>query len=282
MSSDYIVIVSHLSLSLALHISDAWCKIWRPISGGPSWQGSSDAGSDLKQRVRHSQTLLMVFIHVFCHLPRMLFGPTRQSKQILWPSQSFTSILNMIWMCIWCRLMCIICDLKIWWIKYVNLIFWCNVKNMTAFFFSVEVASAIWPFTWFSPSEVSTVDPTPGTHSLAKSSRKFRMVRDVSTTKWTSRKSQSFSSLGLFTSFHLYSDPKTCFFPLNPSESLWYLRAQRCRRSCQFENRMSHAWLFVVRGKTLGNECKWCKLMRIADRTGATDMIQLQFLRVPR
>ena len=83
---------------------------------------------------------------------------------------------------------------------------------MTAFFFSVEVASAIWPFTWFSPSEVSTVDPTPGTHSLAKSSRKFRMVRDVSTTKWTSRKSQSFSSLGLFTSFHLYSDPKTCFF----------------------------------------------------------------------
>lgn len=74
MSSDYIVIVSHLSLSLALHISDAWCKIWRPISGGPSWQGSSDAGSDLKQRDTKSQTLLIVFT---CILPF--------AQNVVWP-----------------------------------------------------------------------------------------------------------------------------------------------------------------------------------------------------
>ncbi len=124
------------------------------------------------------------------------------------------------------------------------------------------MASAIWaPFTtWFSPSEVSTlVGPTPAcTHSLAGSSG----------TRFELRDERCFYDMVFEAHKSLFFFSGSFRFFFNPSESLWYLRAQRCRRSCQFENRMIHAWLFVVQGKIVAN----------ADRTGATDMIQLRVL----
>ena len=131
---------------------------------------------------------------------------------------------------------------------------------MTAFFFSVEVASAIWPFTWFSPSEVSTVDPTPGTHSLAKSSRKFRMVRDVSTTKWTSRKSQSFSSLGPFHIFSPLFGSKNVFF--SPQSFRELVVPPSTKVQAELSIRKPHEPRVTFRSSRK-NTGKWMQMMQI-------------------